>query len=54
MQTEHICDYYAAITEVYLGVAAELEYPVAHIAEFYLERWWAVFSEGHRVELNGN
>lgn len=49
MQTEHICDWYAAMAEVYDGATTELNLPVAHIAEFYLECWWRVFTEGHRA-----
>ena len=42
MPIDHICLFYEAMTSLYTD-AADIGFPVAHIAEFYLERWWQVW-----------
>lgn len=52
--TQHAIDYFAGLTEVYTTASdAEHCFPVAHIAEYYLEAWWRLFAAANavRVEL---
>lgn len=42
MPIDHIRAFYEALTSLYTDASA-IGFPVAHIAEFYLERWWQVW-----------
>jgi hypothetical protein len=43
MNISHIIDYHETLCSVYTDAAA-IGISVAHIAEFYLERWWDEFA----------
>lgn len=51
MQTDHIIAWYAAMCEVYTE-ASGIGISVGHIAEWYLERWWAAFAEATPIRFS--
>lgn len=49
---EHVIYWYSIVEDIYIHAASDLDCHVAHIADWYAERWWRLIDSSTIPELS--